>query len=126
LLPAGELAEGARREVLGVHRGDCVGNRLPVGGAGDRQAEASTRAAEHDEVAAEERDVAVDDALLRDVADARVAAARGRTEHLDPAGGWLLQAEQRTEERRLPRAVMPEDGDEFARADRDVEPAEEL
>ena len=70
--------------------------------------------AERDEVAASEREVAVEDALLRHVADLRAALARRPPGDHDAAGGRLEQPEQDTEQGGLACTVRAENGEKLA------------
>ena len=69
---------------------------------------------EADEVARAQREVAVEGALLRHVADALPAFARRPAVHLHASGRRLEQAEQDADQRRLARAVRAEHGEELA------------
>src|SRR5581483_9405696 len=84
-------------------------------------AEAVAVEAEPDEVAAAERDVAVEDPLLRDVADAAPHLCRRPARDGDGSCGGLEQPEQDPDERRLAGAVRPEDGEELAACEREVQ-----
>src|SRR5256714_11261410 len=72
---------------------------------------------EADEVATAEGKLGIKARVLRHVSDPRVAAAGRAALHLDAPGGRADKPEDRSEERRLARAVRPEDRDKGARSD---------
>ena len=77
------------------------------------------------EVAAAQDDVAVEDALLRHVADAVAALLRRASLHHDAAGARLEQPEQDADQRRLAGAVRPEHGEQLAPLELEAEPFEQ-
>ena len=81
--------------------------------------------AEPDEVAAAQDDVAVEDALLRHVADAVAALLRRASLDHDAARARLEQPEQDPDQRRLAGAVRPEHREQLALLELEVEPFEQ-
>ena len=77
------------------------------------------------EVAAAQDEVAVEDALLRHVADPVAALARRAAVDHDAPGARLEQPEQDADQRRLAGAVRAEDGEELAVLELEAEPFEE-
>ena len=83
--------------------------------------------AEGDEVAPPQSGVAGQWTLLRDVPDTSVAAtAHLFPERLDASGAQPLEAEDRAQQRGLSRSARPEDRDQLARLDREVQAAPQL
>ena len=117
LLASGQPADrrvGVRRRAdLGEHAVDA---RAIVA---ESRAEAPAVAVETEphEVAAAERQVAVEDALLRDVADRARRSRGGRPAIERAARRRLEQPEQDPDQRRLAGAVRPEHGEELALAE---------
>src|SRR5439155_24716763 len=125
LLAAREPADGrirVRRRADLVERGVDAGAIL---GAEAPEAPAVAVATEPHEVASAQDDVAVEDTLLRHVADAVAALLRRASLHHDAAGGRLEQPEQDAEQRRLAGAVRPEDGQQLALLELEAEPFEQ-
>ena len=81
--------------------------------------------AEPHEVAAAQDDVAVEDALLRHVADAVAALLRRASLDHDAARARLEQPEQDADQRRLAGAVRPEHREQLAPLELEVEPFEQ-
>ncbi len=112
LFTARQVTDRDVRERRGPDRRDRVGRAaLPLSGwpAG---APSVAVEAETDEVAASQRQVAIEVMLLRDITDRGVATPGGRPEHLDGAGGERAEAKDDPQERCLARAVRAEDGHE--------------
>ena len=125
LLAAREPADGrirVRRRADLVERGVDAGAIL---GAEAPEAPAVAVETEPHEVASAQDDVAVEDTLLRHVADAVAALLRRASLHHDAAGGRLEQPEQDAEQRRLARAVRPEHGQQLAPLELEAEPFEQ-
>ena len=78
--------------------------------------------AEPHQVAASNRQVAVEDALLRDIADALPPLGRRAALDLDPAGRRLQQPEHDPDQRGLAGAVRPEHGQQLAGLELEAEP----
>lgn len=127
LLAAREESHGAigeRRRADGLEQ---LVDACPVLLAREREAEAVSVDAEADDVAPAQRRLAREGALLGDVADATVAGpAHGGAERLDRTGAEALEPEDGPQQRRLARAAGPEDRDELAGLDLEVEPGPQL
>lgn len=127
LLAAREHPDRLVREAARSDGVDEGVDALAVGASGDRQAEPVPVDAEGDEVAAAHRGVAGQRAGLRQVPDVTVALAavaagsHGFAERGDRARAERLEPEDGAEQRRLARAARPEDGDQLARRDGEVE-----
>ena len=125
LLAAGEPADGRvrirRRPDLGERGVDT--RAILVAEAADAPAVAVET--EPHEVAPAQDDVAVENALLRHIADAMAALLRRASLHHDAAGCWPEQPEQDAEQRRLAGAVGPEDGQQLAPLELEAEPFEQ-
>ncbi len=111
----------ARRPDLVERSGDAGA----ILGAEAPEAPAVAVKAEPHEIASPQDDVAVEDALLRDIADAVAALLRRASFDLDAAGGRLEQPEQDAEQRRLAGAVRPEHGQQLAPLELEAEPFEQ-
>src|SRR3989442_15281050 len=79
-----------------------------------RDAPSAAVDAQVNEVAASDRQVAVDIAALWHVADGGIAWGRALAEHLEASRRWRQEAEQQPKEGGLPAPVRTEGGDEFA------------
>src|SRR5207247_8326121 len=121
LLPAREQADRRIRVARGSDLGERTLDTSSSGRAGKREPQAVTVEPKPHEVAPAEREVPVEDPLLRDVADRRAAALRLASEHLGATRREPLQAEQNAQQGALAGAVGPEHGQEFIRADLEVE-----
>ncbi len=77
------------------------------------------------EVAAPDRQLAVEGALLGHVADAMAPPFRGAAVDLDPTRRQRREPEQDAQQRRLPGAVRSEHREELARLDLEVEVLEQ-
>jgi hypothetical protein len=120
LLAAGQPGDRRLRERLGAHFGQCLVHPLAAFlDPGHPGAPTVPVQAKPDEVAAPQR--RVDGALLRDVADAPVAASWRRTNDLDSARRQRRQPEQHAEQARLAGPVRAKHRDELTPLDVEVE-----
>jgi hypothetical protein len=94
-----------------------------LSGAGGRQADAPAVPvqAEADQVDAAQRQVRVERSLLRDLADARVAASWPGAEHLHLSGQRGLLPQEHAQQRGLSGAVTAEHGQELPSVDLQVQ-----
>src|SRR5262249_5114704 len=122
LLAAGALADRAAGIAGCVDDVDRLLDAEPcLSPAREREAEAVAVEPEPDEVDPADPRRRVEPVSLREVADARVRAARRFAENGRGAGRERLKPEQDAEERRLPGPVRAEDGDELTRLDREID-----
>ena len=106
LLAAGELADARVGEALGVDRVQHLLDERPPGPGGPRHAEAVRVDPEPHEIARAQRNIRVEQELLRHVADQAMPASvlAGRLDQHAPRAR-RLQAEDHPEQRRLARPV---------------------
>ena len=109
LLTAGEPADTRIGEALGVDGIQHLLDERPPGPGGPRHAEAVRVDPEPHEIARAQRNIRVEQELLRHVADramtASVLAGVGEPAKKHAPSARRLQAEDHSEQRRLPRAV---------------------
>ncbi len=120
--------EPADRRVRVRRRPDLVERSVDaraILGAEAPEAPAVAVETEPHEVAPAQDDVAVEDALLRHVADAMAAVLRRASLHHDAAGCRPEQPEQDAEQRCLPGAVRPKHGQQLAPLELEAEPFEQ-
>jgi len=113
LLAAREAADRSIALGGGADRVECLVDSAPGRCVEPPEAEAVAVQPEPHEIACPQHYVAVEHALLRDVADVRAALCRGPAVDERAPGGGFEQAKQDPEERRLPRAVRAEDSEEL-------------
>ena len=124
LLAAGEPPDAGVGEAARVDRPEHLLDQRAARARGSRHPEPVRVQAEPDEIARPQRQVGVEQELLRDVADQRrCCRERGapRDENLPALGG--LQAEDHPEQRRLARAVGPDQPGELAGGDPEADPS---
>ena len=126
LFPAGQPPDRLLRIARSADGLDHFGDAPPASAhAHQARPPTVTVEAETHQVDAAQRQRLVDRALLRDVADLAIRAARTPTGDLDRPGGQLLHAQQRLQQAALARAVRAQHGKEFAGLDLEIEPGPE-
>ncbi len=126
LLAAGELADTRVGKALGVNRVQHLLDERPSGPGGPRHPETVRVDPEPHEIARAQRNIRVEQELLRHVTDQAMAASRARGLATSTRSrARRLQAEDHPEQRRLSRPVRSDQARELARRDLEADPVED-
>ncbi len=127
LLSAGQLVDGSGSQVGDVDALHRAIDGLAVGSAGEPPESRARQTSARDHFTDGGGNRATDGLPLRHVSDAPPlpVAAGGNSEEVQLTGAPFGEAEDRLDQSRLPGAVGPNDGDELASADREVDVAQD-